>query len=67
MATIDVSAGELRLRYQTDDAGRLPLGTTIAQSFGAVRPHLQAAPFFLLATSGRAAGAGGTVLAGPLG
>jgi alpha-galactosidase len=47
-------------------AGPLPLGTTIAQSFGAVRPHLQAAPFFLLATGGQATETSGTVLAGAL-
>lgn len=47
-------------------SGQLPLGACAAQSFGAVRPHLQAAPFFLLASDGRAGETEGTVLAGAL-
>ncbi len=47
-------------------SGQLPLGTSVAQSFGAVQPHLQAAPFFLLAPEGRAAETEGSVLAGAL-
>jgi alpha-galactosidase len=47
-------------------SGQLPLGTSVAQSFGAVRPHLQAAPFFLLAPGGRAGETDGSVLAGAL-
>jgi alpha-galactosidase len=46
--------------------GELPLGVTIVQSFGAVRPHLQAAPFFQLGTDGAADETGGSVIAGAL-
>ncbi len=46
--------------------GQLPLGACAVESFGAVRPHLQAAPFFLLAPDGRAAETEGSVLAGAL-
>jgi alpha-galactosidase len=44
----------------------VPAGTTTIQSLGAVRPCLQASPFFLLATDGPAAEDAGTVLAGSL-
>lgn len=47
-------------------SGQLPLGVCAAESFGAVRPHLQAAPFFLLAPDGRATETKGSVLAGAL-
>jgi alpha-galactosidase len=46
--------------------GELPLGVTIVQSFGAVRPHLQAAPFFQLGTDGAADETGGSAIAGAL-
>ena len=44
----------------------LPPGLTIVQSFGAVQPHLQAAPFFQLATDGPADETSGSVVAGAL-
>jgi alpha-galactosidase len=52
-------------------SGKLPLGASAAQSFGAVRPHLQAAPFFLLAPDGQSeetqpGETEGSVLAGAL-
>jgi len=50
----------------TAATGPLPAGTTTIQSLGAVRPCLQASPFFLLATDGPAAEDAGTVLAGSL-
>lgn len=44
----------------------VPIGTTTIQSLGAIRPCLQASPFFLLATDGPAAEDTGAVLAGSL-
>jgi len=44
----------------------IELGSTVVRSFGAVRPHLQAAPFFLLSSGGRPAETSGSVLAGAL-
>ncbi|HEY2505395.1 MAG TPA: alpha-galactosidase [Streptosporangiaceae bacterium] len=60
-------------RYDADWAAEwtaasapVPVGTTVIQSFGAIRPHLQASPFFLLAPDGPAAEDAGPVLAGSL-
>jgi alpha-galactosidase len=44
----------------------LPIGSTSIASFGAIRPHLQASPFFLLSPDGQAAETSGQVLAGSL-
>ena len=44
----------------------VPIGTTTVQSHAAVRPCLQASPFFLLAPDGPAAEDAGPVLAGSL-
>jgi alpha-galactosidase len=44
----------------------VPVGTTLIQSLGAVRPCLQAGPFFLVATDAPPAEDTGTVLAGSL-
>ena len=50
----------------TASTAPVPVGTTTIQSLGAVRPCLQASPFFLLATEGPAAEDAGPVLAGSL-
>jgi len=47
-------------------AAPVPVGTTTIQSLGAVRPGLQACPFFSLAPDGPATEDTGTVLAGSL-
>lgn len=44
----------------------LLLGTKLLESRGAVRPHLQLSPFFLLSPSGRSSEHDGAVLAGSL-
>lgn len=44
----------------------VPVGTTTIQSLGAIRPCLQASPFFLLGVDAPAAEDSGTVLAGSL-
>jgi alpha-galactosidase len=44
----------------------VPIGGTVVESFGAVRPCLQASPFFVVAPHGPAAEDSGTALAGCL-
>jgi alpha-galactosidase len=50
----------------TESAGPVPIGETVLESFGAIRPCLQASPFVLVAPDGPAREDAGTVLAGSL-
>ena len=47
-------------------SGEVPFGSSVVESFGAVRPHLQAVPFFLVGPDGQPAETHGSVLAGSL-